>query len=78
MKTRSPSTLALILAVARRLQEVREANKQPHFRYETLRAWDLRGKTLGVIGTGRVGLRVIHIGLAFGCRCWRMILTAAR
>ena len=29
------------------------------------RAWDLRGKTLGVIGTGRVGLRVIHIGLAF-------------
>ena len=59
-------TFALILAVARRLQEVREANKQPHFRYETLRAWDLRGKTLGVIGTGRVGLRVIHIGLAFG------------
>jgi D-lactate dehydrogenase len=59
-------TFALMLAVARRLQEVREANKQPHFRYETLRAWDLRGKTLGVIGTGRVGLRVIHIGLAFG------------
>ena len=61
-------TFALILAVARRLQEVREANKQPHFRYETLRAWDLRGKTLGVIGTGRVGLRVIHIGLAFGMK----------
>jgi D-lactate dehydrogenase len=27
-------TLALMLAVARRLQEVREANKQPHFLYE--------------------------------------------
>ena len=61
-------TFALMLAVARRLQEVREANKQPHFQYETLRAWDLRGKTLGVIGTGRVGLRVIHIGLAFGMK----------
>jgi D-lactate dehydrogenase len=61
-------TFALMLAVARRLQEVREANKQSHFRYETLRALDLRGKTLGVIGTGRVGLRVIHIGLAFGMK----------
>ena len=59
-------TLALMLAVARRLQEVREANKQPHFLYETLRATDLRGKSLGVVGTGRVGLRVIHIALAFG------------
>jgi D-lactate dehydrogenase len=59
-------TFALMLAVARRLQEVCQANKQPQFRYERLRGWDLRGKTLGVIGTGRVGLRVIHVALAFG------------
>ena len=61
-------TFALMLAVARRLLEMQEANKQPQFRYETLRGFDLRGKTLGVVGTGRVGLRVIHIALAFGMK----------
>ena len=61
-------TLALMLAVARRLVEVGEANKKPNFRYETLRGFDLRGRTLGVIGTGRVGLHVIHISLAFGMK----------
>lgn len=61
-------TFALMLAVARRLLEVHEANKRPHFDYTALRGVDLNGKTLGVIGTGRTGLRVIHIALAFGMR----------
>jgi D-lactate dehydrogenase len=59
-------TFALILTLARRLFEVREANKLSAFRYEKLRATDLKGKTLGVIGTGRIGLHVVHIALAFG------------
>lgn len=29
---------------------------------------DLAGKTLGIIGTGSIGLRVAEIGRAFGCR----------
>jgi D-lactate dehydrogenase len=61
-------TFALILALARRLSEVREANKQPVFHYEKLRAFDLKDKTLGVIGTGRIGLRTVHIALAFGMK----------
>lgn len=61
-------TFALILAVARRLSEVREANKQSVFRYEELRATDLKDKTIGVIGTGRVGMNVVHIALAFGMK----------
>ena len=61
-------TFALMLAVARRLLEVHEANKLPRFDYTALRGIDLSGKTLGVIGTGRVGLRVIDIALAFGMR----------
>lgn len=61
-------TFALMLAVARRLLEVHEANKLPRFDYKSLRGVDLSGKKLGVIGTGRVGLRVIHIALAFGMR----------
>lgn len=61
-------TFALILALARRLSEVREANKQPVFNYEELRGFDLKDKTLGVIGTGRIGLRTVHIALAFGMK----------
>lgn len=74
-------TFALMLALARRLFEVREANKQPNFHYEKLRATDLKDKTLGVIGTGRIGLHVVHIALAFGmkviaCEPHRPSLTA--
>jgi D-lactate dehydrogenase len=61
-------TFALILALARRLYEVREANKQPVFHYEELRAVDLKDKTLGVIGTGRIGLCTVRIALAFGMK----------
>jgi D-lactate dehydrogenase len=59
-------TFALMLAVSRRLNEVREANKQTAFSYERLRSFDLKDKTLGIIGTGRIGLRVSYIALAFG------------
>ena len=61
-------TFALLLALARRLWEVREANKRAQFRYEQLRAIDLKNKTLGVIGAGRIGQRVIHIAVAFGMK----------
>jgi D-lactate dehydrogenase len=66
--TTAEHTFALILALARRLNEVREANKQAVFRYEELRATDLKDKTIGVIGTGRVGMHVVHIALAFGMK----------
>lgn len=61
-------TFALILALARRLDEVRQANKQAHFYFDRLRSFDLKDKTLGIIGAGRIGLRTIHIGLAFGMK----------
>ncbi len=61
-------TFMLMLAVARRLLEVRDANHRSVFRYEMLRSHDLKDKTLGVIGTGRIGLRVVRIALAFGMK----------
>ncbi len=61
-------TFALMLALSRRLNEVREANKQSKFSYERLRGFDLKDKTLGIVGTGRIGLRVAHIALAFGMK----------
>jgi D-lactate dehydrogenase len=61
-------TFALMLALSRRLNEVREANKRSKFSYERLRGFDLKDKTLGIVGTGRIGLRVAHIALAFGMK----------
>lgn len=58
-------TFALILAVARRLRESR-ANRGQNFSYESTRGMELHGKTLGVVGAGRVGRKTIAIAKAFG------------
>ena len=59
---------ALILALSRRLDEVRQANKQAHFYYDRLRSFDLKDKTIGIVGTGRIGRRTMHIAQAFGMK----------
>ena len=59
---------ALILALSRRLRDSEDAVRTGHFSREGLRGFDLRGKTLGVVGAGRVGLHVVRIGLGFGMR----------
>ena len=61
-------TFALILALSRRLRDSERAVRTGRFRRERLRGFDLRGKTLGVVGAGRVGLHVIRIGNGFGMR----------
>jgi D-lactate dehydrogenase len=59
-------TFALILALSRRLRDSEEAVRTGRFTRERLRGFDLRGRTLGVVGAGRVGLYVIRIGIGFG------------
>jgi D-lactate dehydrogenase len=61
-------TFALILALSRRLKDSERAVRTGRFSRERLRGFDLRGKTLGVVGAGRVGLHVIRIGTGFGMR----------
>jgi D-lactate dehydrogenase len=58
---------ALMLALARRLREAIAFDREK-FSYEALRGFQLRGKTLGVIGTGRVGMRVLHLARGFGMK----------
>lgn len=61
-------TFALILALVRRLKESEEAVRTGNFSRDGLRGFDLRGRTMGVVGAGRVGMHVIRIALGFGMK----------
>lgn len=64
-------TFALILALSRRLREVMITPKGPNFSYAATRGFDLAGKTIGIIGMGRIGQRVAELAHAF-----RMLVLA--
>ncbi len=61
-------TFALILGLARRLREAMDSGKSSAFSYENVRGTELRGKTLGIVGAGRVGQHVIRMARAFELR----------
>ena len=59
-------TFALILALSRRLREVMAAaSATTRFSYEETRAFDLAGRTIGIIGMGHIGQRVAALAHAF-------------
>jgi D-3-phosphoglycerate dehydrogenase len=74
----SELTWALILAAARRI--VREHQSVRAGRWQTTVGQTLHGRTLGLLGLGRVGKTVARIGSAFGMKllAWSPNLTAQR
>lgn len=59
-------TFALLLALSRRIYESYERVREDgNFSQEGLKGFDLQGKTLGVVGTGRIGRHVIRIAKGF-------------
>ena len=52
-------TFALILSIARNLKKAHFKVSEGDFLIKGLMGFDLRGKTIGVVGTGHIGLRVI-------------------
>ncbi|MDD2766857.1 MAG: NAD(P)-dependent oxidoreductase [Candidatus Moranbacteria bacterium] len=57
---------ALILALSRNVHKSYARGLKEDFSIEGLIGFDLKDKTLGVIGTGRIGLHVIRIAKGFG------------
>jgi len=60
-------TFGLILNLTRKIyQGIDQIKETGSFSLEGLRGVDLKGKTLGVVGTGRIGKEVIKIAKGFG------------
>lgn len=62
-------TFGLILSLSRKIPQAAYRLKvSGEFSFEGLRGFDLNGKTLGVIGTGKIGSNVIKIAKGFNMR----------
>ena len=61
-------TFSLLLALLRKLPQTFE-NEHESFSAERLRGRDLEGKTLGIIGTGHIGRKVLKIAHGFSMKC---------
>jgi D-lactate dehydrogenase len=61
-------TVGLMLMLDRKLHKAYNRVREGNFSLDGLLGFDLHGRTAGVVGTGRIGRRVVEILLGFGCR----------
>lgn len=59
--------VALILTLNRKTHKAYNRIREGNFSIETFTGFDLFGKTVGVVGTGRIGQAFCEIMLGFGC-----------
>ncbi|ODU12101.1 MAG: hypothetical protein ABS91_02220 [Thiobacillus sp. SCN 64-35] len=59
---------ALLLALARNLPQALAQSRHGNFALDGLLGFSLHGKTVGVVGMGRIGRAFARIALGFGCR----------
>jgi len=58
-------TMALILMISRKLYPTIHQSRRGNFELNDLTGFDLAGKTLGIIGAGKIGDKVMKLALAF-------------
>ncbi len=61
-------TIGLILALNRRIHRAYNRVREGNFSLEGLLGFDLHGKTVGIVGTGRIGTITSQIFQGFGCK----------
>ncbi|MDA1208718.1 MAG: NAD(P)-dependent oxidoreductase [bacterium] len=59
---------ALLLGTLRHIHEADERVEKGEFDYHGLRGVSLRGKTIGIVGTGKIGRRAAQIAHGFGMK----------
>lgn len=60
-------TVALMLSLNRKIHKAYHRVRDANFSLEGLMGFDMNRKTVGVIGTGKIGALVAHILSGFGC-----------
>jgi D-lactate dehydrogenase len=60
-------TIALLLALNRKIHRAYNRVREGNFALDGLLGFDLYGKTVGVVGTGKIGAIVARILMGFGC-----------
>ncbi len=60
--------VALMLCLNRRIHKAYARVREGNFALDGLLGFDMRGKTVGIVGTGRIGINVARILKGFGCR----------
>ncbi|MFA5975795.1 MAG: hydroxyacid dehydrogenase [Elusimicrobiota bacterium] len=61
-------TFALILALSRKVHQAYVRTIRGDFSFKGLEGFDLKNKTLGVVGTGHIGAHAIRIAKGFGMK----------
>lgn len=61
-------TIALILTLNRKTHRAYNRVREGNFSLHGLMGFDLKGKTVGLIGLGKIGVRTAKILLGFGCK----------
>lgn len=59
---------ALLLSLSRKVYLAHEKRAHNDFSIEELKGFDLKGKTIGVVGVGHIGVHVIRIANGFGMK----------
>ncbi len=70
--------VAMMLTLNRKTHKAYNRVREQNFALQGLMGFDLHGKTIGVIGTGKIGQAFCRIMLGFGCRVLAFDVVANR